>query len=115
MKSPITTHVLDTAQGHPAVGVYVTLEFQSPDNGWQSIGVGTTDSDGRIGDLMSSDTALEMGTYRLVFNTGMYHASTGRKTLHPSVSIVFLVDDDSRHYHIPLLLSPFGYTTYRGS
>ncbi len=115
MRSPITTHILDTAQGHPAAGVYVTLEFQSPDDGWQSIGVGTTDSDGRIDDLLSVDKALERGTYRLVFDTGTYHASTGRKTLHPRVTILFSVDDEDQHYHIPLLLSPFGYSTYRGS
>ena len=115
MSSPVTTHVLDTAQGHPATGVYATLEFQSPEKGWQPIGVGTTDSDGRIGDLMSSDVTLEIGTYRLVFDTGTYHASTGRKTLHPSITIVFSVDDENQHYHVPLLLNPFGYTTYRGS
>ena len=115
MSSPITTHVLDVSEGHPAAGVYATLEFRSIEDGWQPVGVGTTDSDGRISTLMSGDVALETGTYRVRFDTGAYHAAAGRNSFHPSVTIVFDVEAADQHYHIPLLLSPFGYTTYRGS
>lgn len=102
----ITTHVLDTAQGKPASGVPVRLELREP-SGWTLVGQGRTDADGRLRTLTPS--AVRAGTYRLTFDT------QGRSAFFPEVSIVFEVADAAAHYHVPLLLSPFGYSTYRGS
>jgi 5-hydroxyisourate hydrolase len=104
----ITTHVLDTAKGRPAAGVAVTLEI-ARDGNWLSIGRGITDGDGRLRTL-TEGLALEETTYRLTFATGAYGSS-----FFPEVSIVFAVQDAGQHYHVPLLLSPYGYSTYRGS
>lgn len=103
----ITTHVLDTATGRPASGVAVTLSILR--NGWMQIARGTTDSEGRLRTL-TEGLQLEHATYRLTFATGAYGSS-----FFPEVSIVFRVEDPAQHYHVPLLLSPFGYSTYRGS
>jgi 5-hydroxyisourate hydrolase len=108
----ITTHVLDTSRGRPAVGVPVLLERAS-DSGWQPVGRGTTDVDGRIGDLLSS--LPERGQYRLTFDTGAYFRALGEASFYPEVSVTFVVGDGEERYHVPLLLSPFGYSTYRGS
>jgi hydroxyisourate hydrolase len=111
--SQITTHILDTSIGQPAVGVVVSLEERR--NGkWDEIGHGTTDSDGRIGDLISQDVAPGPGVYRLIFNTGDYFAVQDKECFYPRVVILFETKDSS-HYHVPLLLNPFGYSTYRGS
>jgi 5-hydroxyisourate hydrolase len=104
--SGITTHVLDTSRGCPAAGVPVVLE-RGADSGWQPVGRGTTDADGRVSDLLSGRP--EDGRYRLVFDTGAY------SRFYPEVTVTFVVDGDEDHYHVPLLLSPFGYSTYRGS
>jgi 5-hydroxyisourate hydrolase len=109
MRSPITTHVLDTALGRPAAGVEIRL-FR----GAAELARGTTNDDGRIADLLAPGT-LEAGTHRLTFATGPYFAATGRPVFYPEVSIEFTVAAPGEHYHIPLLLSPFGYSTYRGS
>ncbi|MFD1715343.1 hydroxyisourate hydrolase [Amnibacterium flavum] len=109
--SQVTTHVLDSALGIPAEGVGVLLETVLPD-GWSPIGEGETDADGRIGELGPS--SLPEGWYRLTFATDGYFTRSGRETFYPEVSITFAVTT-SDHYHVPLLLSPFGYTTYRGS
>lgn len=109
--SPITTHVLDTSKGRPAEGVPVVLEFKKGPK-WEELGKGTTNADGRIG-LLSEKYRLEKGTYRITFDTGAYFRAGQVKGLYPSVSIVFEMEEG--HYHIPLLLSPFGYSTYRGS
>jgi 5-hydroxyisourate hydrolase len=106
--SGITTHVLDTSRGRPAEGVPVSLERQS-ESGWQLIGRGKTDADGRTSDLLSS--APEEGQYRLTFDTGSYFDAG----FYPEVSVTFVVEQGEEHYHVPLLLSPFGYSTYRGS
>jgi 5-hydroxyisourate hydrolase len=106
--SAITTHVLDAARGLPAAGIRVTLEVRFPDGAWKLLGKGLTDADGRARNLLPEDSPLTEGVYRLLFDNlpeGLY----------PEVSVTFRVRDTSRHYHIPLLLSPFGYTTYRGS
>jgi 5-hydroxyisourate hydrolase len=103
----ITTHILDTSRGQPAAGVPVRLEQQSSGGTWKQLGGGVTDSDGRLGGLPAEDA----GTYRLTFETRVY-APEG---LYPEVAVTFEVRDAGRHYHIPLLLSPYGYTTYRGS
>ena len=106
--SPITIHVLDTARGQPARGIAVTLEFEI-EGRWSKIGEGKTDTDGRVRDLLPADVSLSTGTYRLNFATAAY------SSFYPSVEVSFVVEDPSQHYHIPLLLSPFGYSTYRGS
>ncbi len=110
-KSPITTHVLDTASGRPARGVPVTLE-RKDGGAFREVGSGETDDDGRISDLMEPGT-LEAGVFRVSFDTGAYYA--GEPTFYPSVQIEFRVKSTDEHYHVPLLLSPFGYSTYRGS
>jgi 5-hydroxyisourate hydrolase len=104
--SGITTHVLDTARGRPASGVPVRLEFRDGSQ-WREIGRGTTDDDGRLRTL--TGPSIEAGTYRITFDT------SGRSEFFPEVAIVFEVKDAQQHYHVPLLLSPFGYSTYRGS
>jgi len=110
--SPITTHVLDTALGRPAAGVTVLLAKPSG-GGWLTIGRGATDADGRCRTLLK-EGALKKGTYRLTFGTAAYFKKTGQTGFYPSVSILFAVRD-ARHHHVPLLLSPWGYSTYRGS
>ena len=110
--SPITTHVLDTARGKPAAGIPVLLHLQS-DGSWQELARGVTNQDGRIADLLRG-AKLQTGKYRLTFETGKYLAPSG-KPFFPEVEIVFEVHDSAQHYHIPLLLSPYGYSTYRGS
>ena len=112
--SAITTHVLDTSQGVPAAGIQVTLERGNPTGIFSAVGSGTTDEDGRIIDLLDGES-LAPGTYRLRFETGPYFAAAGVTPFHPCVEIIFAVRDSRQHYHVPLLLGPFGYTTYRGS
>ena len=106
--SAITTHVLDTTRGLPAHDIRVKLEVQFPDGAWRLLGRGLTDAEGRARNLLPPDSALTEGVYRLTFDNlpeGLY----------PEISITFRVRDPARPYHIPLLLSPNGYTTYRGS
>lgn len=112
--SGITTHVLDTATGRPASGVAVRLERESR-SGWIAVGAADTDADGRARSLLPADGAAEPGVYRLTFETRPYFARGGAQTFHPYVVIVFEVADGAAHYHVPLLISPYGYTTYRGS
>jgi 5-hydroxyisourate hydrolase len=111
--SPITTHVLDIAQGCPAAGIAVRLEFCTADD-WQLCGQGITKDDGRVTDLLPA-SAFAAARYRLTFATGEYFASRGMPTFYPQVIIEFSVTSTTEHYHVPLLLSPFGYSTYRGS
>jgi len=108
--SMVTTHVLDTSRGGPARNVMVVLEQALGDP--PVLATGLTDTDGRVDDL--GPNALDTGTYRLRFNTGGYFGETGTPTFYPEVVISFEVTGD-QHYHVPLLLSPFGYSTYRGS
>lgn len=110
--SPITTHVLDTALGKPAAGVPLILEKTSA-RGWTTAGRGVTDADGRCKTLLEPG-ALKKGTYRLTFGVAAYFRKTRQTGFYPSVSISFTVRD-ARHHHVPLLLSPWGYSTYRGS
>ena len=111
--SPVTTHVLDTARGRPAAGVPVVLEVQSGAGAWTGLGRGTTDADGRVRDLAPGP--LAPGVYRLTFDTGAYFRSQNVQGFYPQVAVVFEVSDPGQHYHVPLLLSPFSYSTYRGS
>lgn len=109
----ISTHVLDTAAGRPAAGVAVRLERRA-DGGWTTLTDAITDDDGRVGDLLDgADPAA--GIHRLTFDTGGYHAARGATGFHPEVVITFEVVIPEEHHHVPLLLSPYGYTTYRGS
>lgn len=110
--SHVTTHILDTSIGRPAPGVAVALEARDGD-GWVGIGTGFTDADGRVKEL--GPDRLESGTYRLRFDTGTYFAGIDTDTFFPEVVLTFLVDAEQEHYHVPLLLSPFAYSTYRGS
>jgi len=111
--SSITTHVLDTARGRPAAGVPVLLEQRTDAYTWQERGRNTTDSDGRVRELLS--VALEAAVYRLTFDTAAYFRAQGHESFYPSVIVVFEVKDSGQHHHVPLLLSPYGYSTYRGS
>jgi len=112
--SQVTTHILDTAIGRPAQGVSIVFEKLTTDGIWLKSGEGKTNSDGRIPDLLAPEIKLTPGTYRLIFDTGTYYKSLAVKGFYPSVTIAFEMSDDS-HYHVPLLLNPFGYSTYRGS
>lgn len=111
--SGISTHVLDTALGQPARGVPVRLERQDGPT-WTLLGAGTTDDDGRHRGLLSG-AALQAGVHRITFEIADYHTSVGVDGFFPEASIVFVVRDAGAHHHVPLLLSPFGYSTYRGS
>ena len=115
--SAISTHVLDTSQGRPAAGVAVTLEIarDGDADSWEPHGGGETDADGRVKNLLPAGAALAATRYRLTFDTGAYFAARGVESFYPSVAIVFRVRDASQHHHVPLLLNPFGYSTYRGS
>lgn len=108
----ITTHVLDTALGKPAAGVLVTLEIREGTE-WRPLGTGATDADGRLRTL--TPPAIAAGVYRISFDTGAYFARSGTAAFYPEVRIAFEVQDPAAHFHVPLLLSPFGYSTYRGS
>lgn len=111
--SPITTHILDTSLGRPASGVVVALE-RLENHAWLTVGRGETDSDGRHKGLMEAG-ALKPGTFRMVFEVGDYFKKSNRPSFYPSVTVVFEILDATQHYHVPLLLNPFGYSTYRGS
>jgi len=111
--SQITTHILNTATGKPAVGITVYLD-QKTGADWKILAVGVTNSDGRVGDLLAQNRLLDPGEYRMVFETGPWFEAQNIATFYPLVEIRFYIRD-AAHYHIPLLLSPFGYTTYRGS
>jgi 5-hydroxyisourate hydrolase len=103
----LSTHVLDTATGRPAAGIAVTLERRDP-TGWHEVAKARTDEDGRVGDLLPAGD-LTRATYRLVFET------VARAPFFPEVVVTFTVQAPAEHHHVPLLLSPFGYSTYRGS
>ena len=111
--SPITTHVLDTANGCPAQGVAITLEVQEGDQ-WTTLYEGSTNSDGRVTDLMQVGD-LQAATYRITFHTQAYFAQQNAPVFYPYVPVTFQISSPTEHYHIPLLISPFGYSTYRGS
>jgi 5-hydroxyisourate hydrolase len=110
----LSTHVLDTAAGRPAAGVAVRLDRYGPDGGWTELARGHTGPDGRLSGWLP-DGQPATGRHRLTFGTGGYFAAQGVATLYPEVTITFEVSDAGAHYHLPVLLSPFGYSTYRGS
>ena len=109
----VSTHVLDTARGRPAGGVPVTLSMRASDGSWSVLGRAMTDVDGRIKSL--SEGALSAGVYRLEFDTAHYFVQVGTTGFYPEVSVVFILQNPGENLHVPLLLSPFGYATYRGT
>jgi 5-hydroxyisourate hydrolase len=113
--SGITTHVLDTARGCPASGVRVVLEQIDVGESWRVVGRGVTDGNGRLRTLLPESADLAPGTYRLFFDTAEYFQAQGVRAFFPHVVVTFEVSEANGHYHVPLLLSPFGYSTYRGS
>lgn len=112
--SQITTHVLDTTRGFPAAGLPISLHKQEGDN-WVQLAAGETNNDGRIGDLLTAGRILDAGVYRMHFDTQSYFDGNQEQGFYPYVDIVFHLDGEGAHYHIPLLLTAYGYSTYRGS
>jgi 5-hydroxyisourate hydrolase len=115
----LSTHVLDATAGRPAAGVPVQLERRGPD-GWSPAGAGQTDADGRLRlgggpDGQESGLGFEPGVYRITFDTGAYFQAHGTASFYPEVTVTFEMTGHGEHYHVPLLLSPFAYSTYRGS
>lgn len=114
----ISTHILDTSRGRPAADVAVSLEWLGA-NGYELLGEGRTDADGRQRTLVPLDAEgkprVRAGRYRINFAVGAYFAARNEKSFYPSVSIEFEIDAPDEHYHVPLLLNPFGFSTYRGS
>jgi len=111
----LSTHVLDATTGRPAAGVEIRLE-RGEDGGWAPASRGQTDADGRL--RLAGDggrTEFEPGVYRITFGTGSYFAARGAASFYPEVTITFEITDRDEHYHVPLLLSPYAYSTYRGS
>ncbi|KAG0210749.1 hypothetical protein BGX28_009024 [Mortierella sp. GBA30] len=119
-RSPITCHVLDSSRGRPGQNVPVKLEMlnTAANNTWAALATGLTDSDGRVSTLLDPSHQLVAGIYRMTFQTSDYWATAGVTSFfHPYVQIIFEIaaGAEKQHYHIPLLLSPYSYTTYRGS
>lgn len=112
--SQITTHILDTALGKPAEAVPLAL-YKLDGADWTQLAAGTTNNDGRVAGLLDTHRVLPAGTYRMHFDTAVYFEALASCVFYPYVDVVFNLDDSGEHYHIPLLLSPFGYSTYRGS
>jgi 5-hydroxyisourate hydrolase len=112
--SPITTHVLDTTRGKPAVGVAIKLARRGVDGAYVDLGSGVTDADGRLRSLLA-EGSLVAGVYRITFDTGAYFDALGTPAFYPEASVVFAVARVDEHYHVPLLLNAFGYSTYRGT
>lgn len=112
--NPMSVHVLNIENGLPSPDVNVTLE-QKQDDGWEQINEAVTGDSGRINALYPEDTELEHGTYRVTFDTGEWFENHDTETFFPEVPVVFAIDGELEHYHIPLLLSPYGYSTYRGN
>lgn len=108
--STLSTHVLDTVLGRPAQGVRVTLRREGI-----VLGSDTTDAEGRIREFPATGARLDQGSYRLSYSVAEYWKAAGRETFYPEIVIDFTIDSSTGHYHVPLLLSPYGYTTYRGS
>lgn len=112
--SQITVHILDTSLGLPAAEVAVRLRKKEGDL-WVDVAKGKTNADGRVVDLLTEDVTLAAATYQMTFEIEPYFKAQGQPVFYPSVEVAFNVDDGGAHYHIPLLVSPFGYSTYRGS
>ena len=114
LMTQITSHILDTSVGKPAEGVLITLMQQQSDD-WLMLGSGATNQDGRVADFQAGESALAAGIYKLTFYLSDYYQASGQKSFYPFVDVVFEIEGDGQHYHVPLLLNPYGYSTYRGS
>jgi 5-hydroxyisourate hydrolase len=112
--NPLSVHVLDLQNGQPTPGISVDLE-QKTATGWRSLASGVTDAQGRIRELFPAGQPFVAGQYRVVFHTGAHYATVKQPTFFPEIPVLFKVEDATQHYHIPLLLSPYGYSTYRGN
>lgn len=110
----VSTHVLDTSSGRPAGGVRVRL-LRADGPSWAEISAAETNADGRVAALLPPDAAAAPGAFRIAFDVAPYFAVRGQDTFYATIVIDFVVGDAAQHYHVPLLLSPFGYSTYRGS
>ena len=110
----ITSHILDTSRGLPAQGVLITLMQEQGDT-WKTLGSASTNDDGRVSDFIGNSEVLAAGTYKLTFHLGDYYDRLNIDSFYPYAQIVFNIAGDGQHYHVPLLLNPFGYSTYRGS
>lgn len=113
--STITTHVLDLTRGQPAASVAIALERRDASGDWETLGTAETNSDGRVASWTGTPADLTAGTYRLRFATTAYFARQGLEAFFTDVTVAFLIRDAGRRHHVPLLLSPYGYSTYRGS
>jgi 5-hydroxyisourate hydrolase len=113
-QNPLSVHVLNLENGLPSANVKVVLEAQQ-NNQWTEISSGTTDEQGRISDLYPKDSALQKGIYKVTFKTGDWFRQKNQRSFFPEVPVVFVIDGSLEHYHIPLLISPYGYSTYRGN
>lgn len=116
-RSPVTSHVLDTARGCPAADMRVELQVLDHGDAWRTVNAGKTNADGRVETpLVPEGARFETGTYRVVFATREYFEAAGvREFFYPRVEVAFVVKDPTQHFHVPLLINPFGYSTYRGS
>ncbi len=112
--STVSTHVLDTSLGRPAADMRIALYRRQAD-GWERLATGATDADGRATGLLDQGAQLAPGTYRLRFATGAYYDARQTACFYPRIDVVFAIGSPDEHYHVPLLLSPFGFSTYRGS
>ncbi|WUR10944.1 hydroxyisourate hydrolase [[Empedobacter] haloabium] len=112
--NPLSVHVLDMQTGEPTAGIAVTLEQRSGD-AWRELASASTDAQGRIAALFPAGLPFSKGDYRIVFRTGEHYRRGGQASFFPRIPVEFTVTATERHYHIPLLLSPFGYSTYRGN
>ena len=112
--NPLSVHVLNTETGLPSTNVAVTLEAQQGDK-WVKLNEGKTDNNGRITDLYPKDSKLQKGIYKVTFKTGDWFKANNKRSFFPEVPVVFVIDGNLEHYHIPLLLSSYGYSTYRGN
>lgn len=110
----ITTHILDLSSGKPAAGVRVVLATIE-DGIRTKVGAGVTDAEGRLRDLVPKAKKLDAGTWELTFETGPYFTARGAQPFHPRIAVMVEITDPAQDYHVPLLISPYGYTTYRGS
>ena len=113
--STISTHILDISRGAPASGVHVRLDLENLDESWSQLAEAWTDDDGRVKPFFLVETVLSAGNYRLVFDTDAYFSAAGVESFYPQVCVSFRIDDSPQDYHVPLLLSPYGFSTYRGS
>ena len=115
--NPLSVHVLNLQTGLPSPGITVSLERRLPTGNWQALGDGVTDEQGRVRALVPTEAlpTWAAGDYRVVFRTGEFYARQKQATFFPEIPVVFHVDNAQQHYHVPLLLSPFGFSTYRGN